>query len=148
MVISRLPMILFPNTGLALHTLNVLNHCLFLKVLLRKGLLSLLASKAYKLTDRQTDRQADICLPNSGNRLNSEAVKITAQKKNCQNKYRNIKTSSLSNFQLHFSMHYDPKYVRAMFQCLSQKFLEISSMIDHKSFSDSLLVQENDSTAF
>ena len=98
--------------------------------------------------NRQTDKQTDICLPNSGNRLYSEAVNITAQteKKNCQNKYRNIKTSSLSNFQLHFSMHYDPKQVRAMFQCLSQTFLGISSviaMIDHKSFLDSLLVLEN-----
>ena len=76
-----------------------------------------------------TDLQADICLPNSENRLYSQAVKITAQVRqiiiiiikkllntlNCQNKYRNIKTSSLSNFQLHFSIHYDPKQVRAMF---------------------------------
>ena len=29
--------------------------------------------------DRQTDRQTDIYLPNGGNRLYSEAVKITAQ---------------------------------------------------------------------
>ena len=91
----------------------------------------------------QTDRQTDICLSNSGNKLYSEALKVTTQKKNCQNKYRNIKTSSLSNFQLHFSIHYDPKQVRAIFQCLSQTFLGISSMIDHKSFSDSLLALEN-----
>lgn len=30
-------------------------------------------------TDKQTDKQAGICLPNSGNRFYSEPLKITAQ---------------------------------------------------------------------
>ena len=61
-------------------------------------------------------------------------TKKTINTINCQNKYRNIKTSSLSNFQLHFSMHYNPKQVLSMVQFLSQTFLGISSVMDHKSF--------------
>ena len=70
------------------------------------------------------DRQTDICLPNSGNRLYSETVKITAQMEK-KNSKMNIEIQKLVHFQIFdyiFPSTNDPKQVRAMFQCLSQTF--------------------------
>ena len=36
-------------------------------------------SKRHSILPIRTDRQTDMCLPNSGNRLYSKAVNITAQ---------------------------------------------------------------------